>query len=177
MLFWGLPCNKMHKYDILHFFFVCKVEIKFDTKLCFITLVGTMWLEAVVPVRLPSMGRRWLLQGPTQASERRRPENWPGEVWGEYAVTPYWCKMSISERIVYSQWVTRFPFLLLRGSDHHGMSRHGKVWGSSEGNTREDPQPSGLRVSPRPGLHEVHPRVCGEDQKRWVNVTTQSFHV
>lgn len=50
-----------------------------------------------------------------------------------------------------------------RGSDHYGMSGHGEVRGSGKGNTREDPESSCLRVSPRPGLHKVHPRVCREN--------------
>lgn len=58
---------------------------------------------------------------------------------------------------------------IVRGSHHHGMSGHGEVRGGCEGHSRGDPESSRLRVSPRPGLHEVHPRVCAENQTRWRN--------
>lgn len=54
-----------------------------------------------------------------------------------------------------------------RRSDHYGMSGHGEVRGGREGNSRENSESSRLCLSPRPGLHEIHPRVCRENQARW----------
>lgn len=61
-----------------------------------------------------------------------------------------------------------FPvFNITRGSDHYGMSGHGEVWGSCQGNTRQNPEPPRLHLSPGPGICEIHPRVCRANQARW----------
>lgn len=60
---------------------------------------------------------------------------------------------------------------IARGSDHYGMPGRGEVWGSCKGNTWEDPKSTRLCLSPRPGLLEIRPRVCGENRARWANYT------
>lgn len=80
------------------------------------------------------------------------------------------------QQLFCSQWLTPFPlfFNIIRGSDHYGMSGHGEVRGSCKGNTWENPELSCSRSSPRPGLREIHPRVCRENQARWGNKTSQA---
>lgn len=65
---------------------------------------------------------------------------------------------------------------IIRGSDHYGMSRHGKVRDSCQGNTREYPESSRLCLPTRPGLNEIHKRVCRENQTKWGNKTSHRHY-
>lgn len=60
-----------------------------------------------------------------------------------------------------------FPFPHHRRSYYHGMSRLGEMWGSCTRNQGEYSESPRLRVPPWPGLHEIHPRVCKENQRTW----------